>query len=183
MDALKGLDALPEPAALAAFLRCCGSRRWAEAMVRGRPYGDEGTLRAAAEQAFAPLAREDWLEAFSHHPRIGARGALAARFAVPPSERPSDSRGQAREWAAGEQGGVAGAGEEVLNALVGANRDYEARFGYIFIVCATGKGAEQMLALLRSRLSNDSDAELLIAAGEQREITRIRLKKLLTEVA
>jgi 2-oxo-4-hydroxy-4-carboxy-5-ureidoimidazoline decarboxylase len=169
MDALKRLDALAQPEALAAFLRCCGSRRWAEAMARGRPYCDEAALQAAAERAFAPLARADWLEAFSHHPRIGERSTLAARFA------------STAGWSVAEQGGVAGAGVEALDALLQANREYEARFGHVFIVCASGKSAEEMLALLRERLPNEPEAELEIAAAEQRKITAIRLKKLLSE--
>jgi 2-oxo-4-hydroxy-4-carboxy-5-ureidoimidazoline decarboxylase len=169
MDALKRLDALPGPDARAAFLRCCGSRSWAEAMLSGRPYGDEPTLLAAAERAFAALSREDWLEAFSHHPRIGDR------------ERPPGFQGQAANWSSAEQGGVAGAAEDVLDALASANRDYQACFGYIFIVCATGKSAAEMLALLRERLPNQPDAELALAAAEQRKITAIRLKKLLSE--
>ena len=169
MDALKRLDALAEPDARAAFLRCCGSRRWAEAMARGRPYADEHALLAAAERAAGPLVRADWLEAFSHHPRIGDRGSLAERF--PPTAG----------WSTSEQSGVAGAGEHVLRALLEANREYEARFGYIFIVCASGKSASEMLALLRERLPNQPEAELEIAAAEQRKITAIRLKKLLSE--
>ena len=163
MDALKRLDALAPEAALAAFLRCCGARSWAEAMERGRPYPDEASLREAAQRAFAVLTREDWLEAFSHHPRIGDRGAPAAR------------------WSASEQGGVLGAEEDVLDALLRGNSEYEARFGHIFIVCATGKTAPQMLALLRARLPNQPAAELEIAAAEQRKITAIRLAKLLAE--
>ena len=162
MDALKVLDALPAADAHAAFLRCCGSRSWAEAMVSGRPYRDEPALLAAAERAYPALGREDWLEAFAHHPRIG-------------------DRGQAAGWSQSEQGGVAGAGEDVLDTLLHANREYEARFGYIFIVCATGKSAAEMLALLRQRLPNQPDAELALAAAEQRKITAIRLKKLLSE--
>jgi 2-oxo-4-hydroxy-4-carboxy-5-ureidoimidazoline decarboxylase len=169
MDAPKRLDALPEPEALAAFLRCCGSRRWAESMASGRPYRDEPALLAAAERAFAPLQRADWLEAFSHHPRIGEREGLAERFPATAG------------WSASEQDAVAGAGEDVLDALLQANRDYQARFGHIFIVCATGKSAPEMLALLRERLPNQPDAELEIAAAEQRKITAIRLNKLLSE--
>ena len=169
MDALKRLDALAPAAALAAFVRCCGARRWAEAMERGRPYADEASLRRAAERAFVALAREDWLEAFSHHPRIGDRRALAARFPATAG------------WSASEQGGVQGAGEDVLDALLRGNREYEARFGHIFIVCATGKTGPEMLALLRARLPNLPAAELEIAAAEQRKITAIRLGKLLAE--
>src|SRR5262245_3611897 len=140
MDALKRLDGLAPEQAAAAFLRCCGSRRWAETMERGRPYVDEPSLFAAADRAFALLVREDWLEAFSHHPRIGDRGSLAARFPTTAG------------WSASEQGGVSAADEEVLDALLRGNREYEARFGHIFIVCATGKSAQEMLALLRERL-------------------------------
>ncbi len=167
---LARIDTLPEAQALAAFLSCCGSRRWAEVMSSGRPYGDEPALRAAAERAFAALSREDWLEAFSCHPRIGDRGSLAERFP------------QTAEWSESEQGGVADVGEDVLDALLAANRDYEARFGYIFIVCATGKSAAEMLTLLRERLSHEPEAELEIAAAEQRKITAIRLRKLQSEV-
>jgi 2-oxo-4-hydroxy-4-carboxy-5-ureidoimidazoline decarboxylase len=183
MDALSRLEALPEREALAAFLRCCGSRRWAEAMLRGRPYRDERALFAAAERAAEPLARADWLEAFSHHPRIGDRAALAARFRATASESPPDLRGQAAGWSAGEQAGVAAAGADVLDALVEGNRAYEERFGHIFIVCATGKSASEMLALLRERLANDPERELAAAAAEQRKITALRLKKLLEEGA
>jgi 2-oxo-4-hydroxy-4-carboxy-5-ureidoimidazoline decarboxylase len=163
------LDALPEAEALAAFQRCCGSRRWAEAMAHGRPYRDEPALRAAAERAFASLQRADWLEAFSHHPRIGERAAPAERFPATAG------------WSASEQAAVAGAGGDVLDALLRTNRAYEARFGHIFIVCATGKSASEMLALLRERLANDPERELAVAAAEQRKITALRLKKLLEE--
>jgi 2-oxo-4-hydroxy-4-carboxy-5-ureidoimidazoline decarboxylase len=169
MDASRRLDALDEKAAAAAFLRCCGSRRWAEAMARGRPYADEPALLAAAERAFAPLVRADWLEAFSHHPRIGDRASLAARFPTTAG------------WSQAEQGGVGAAAEDVLDGLLRGNREYEARFGHIFIVCATGRSAAEMLALLRERLPNDAGRELEIAAAEQRKITAIRLKKLLAE--
>jgi len=169
MDASRRLDALAAPDALAAFTRCCGSARWAAAMTSGRPHGGREGLLAAAERAFDGLGREDWLEAFSHHPRIGDREALAARFPATAA------------WSASEQGGVAGAGEDVLDALLAANREYEARFGHIFIVCATGKTAAEMLALLRERLPNPPERELEIAAAEQRKITAIRLDKLLRE--
>jgi 5-hydroxyisourate hydrolase/2-oxo-4-hydroxy-4-carboxy-5-ureidoimidazoline decarboxylase len=169
MGALKRLDALPPEEATDAFLRCCGSRRWAEAMERGRPYADAPALLAAAEREFGSLAREDWLEAFSHHPRIGDRDSLAARFPATAG------------WSASEQAEVAGAGEDVLDALLRGNREYETRFGHIFIVCATGKTAAEMLALLRERLPNAPAAELEIAAAEQRKITALRLAKLLAE--
>ena len=162
------IDALPEPQALAAFLRCCGSRRWAEAMVRGRPYGDERALLAAAERAFAPLSARGLARGLlappaHRRPRL-ARRALPAR--PPAGPRPSRAASPAPA-------------RTCSTRCFEANRDYEARFGHIFIVCATGKSAAEMLALLRERLPNEPDAELEIAAAEQRKITAIRLKKLL----
>jgi 2-oxo-4-hydroxy-4-carboxy-5-ureidoimidazoline decarboxylase len=167
MGALQRLDALAPEAARAALRRCCGSSRWVEAMIAARPFGAESALRTAAARAFAPLEREDWLEAFAHHPRIGDRAALEARFA------------STRSWSAAEQAAVGSAGQDVLDALAAANRAYEERFGYVFIVCATGKSPAEMLALARARLDNDPESELHIAAAEQRRITELRLSKLL----
>jgi 2-oxo-4-hydroxy-4-carboxy-5-ureidoimidazoline decarboxylase len=123
-------------------------------------------LFRAAEQAWWDLSRQDWLEAFAAHPKIGDLDALRAKFATTAA------------WAAGEQSGVAGAPEEVLCELAASNRLYEETFGYIFIVCATGKTAAEMLELLRQRLGNQPDAELAVAAAEQWKITRLRLEKL-----
>ncbi len=109
--------------------------------------------------------RADWLQAFASHPRIGDRDALRAKFAATGA------------WTAHEQSGVDGAPEDLLGELAEENCRYEARFGYIFIVCATGKTAGEMLALLKERLTNDAGLELKIAAGEQAKITRIRLEK------
>jgi allantoinase len=145
------------------LLTCCGSRRWAEAMFKAWP--EPPFL--AAERIADTLTQEDWLEAFSHHPRIGDIAFLQERF--PATHQLSSS----------EQAAAASAREETLHALKHANDLYFERFGYIFIVCATGKSAEEMLAILRSRLDNDPTAELQIAAREQRKITRIRLEKLL----
>ena len=167
MDTVSRLDALAPDEAAAALRRCCGSSRWVEAMIAARPFGTEDGLRAAAARAFASLERADWLEAFAHHPRIGDRAALEARFA------------STRSWSAAEQGAVGSAGQDVLEALADANRDYEARFGYVFIVCATGKSPDEMLALARTRLGHDPENELPIAAAEQRRITELRLSKLL----
>jgi 2-oxo-4-hydroxy-4-carboxy-5-ureidoimidazoline decarboxylase len=150
-------------------------------MTAGRPHGDEPALLAAAEHAFDGLERADWLEAFAHHPRIGDRAWLAARFSPEPVA--CDPGARSAGWAASEQGSVATANEHVLDALLHGNREYEARFGHIFIVCATGKSAPEMLSFLRQRLANPPAAELAIAAGEQRKITAIRLRKLLAERA
>lgn len=137
-------------------------------MEDGRPYRNAEQLLGAADRTWFNLTPGDWLEAFSQHPRIGDTEALRARFAG------------AREWAAGEQAGAIGASEEVLAALAEGNKAYETRFGYIFIVCATGKSAAEMLALLHERMNHDREGELLAAAQEQAKITRIRLEKLLS---
>ena len=138
-------------------------------MCAARPFGDRAAMFAAAERAADGLGRDDWLEAFSHHPRIGDRDALRRRFA------------STAAWAADEQRGAAEAPDAVLDRLARGNEEYRRRFGYIFIVCATGKSAEEMLALLEARLHNDPERELAVAAAEQRKITRLRLEKLLED--
>ena len=167
--ALEGLNRLPVEEARAALARCCGARAWVEGMCASRPWRDRASLLAAAERIAGTLEREDWLEAFSHHPRIGDREALRKRFATTAA------------WARAEQQGAAAASEATLDAIADGNQAYERRFGYIFIVCATGKSADEMLTLLRARLANDPAAELENAAREQRAITRLRLEKLLSE--
>ena len=152
-----------------ALERCCGSRAWIESMLRARPFADRAALFAAADRADAAMSREDWLEAFSHHPRIGDVSALRQRFAATAA------------WAGDEQRGADAATEATLEALARGNETYQRRFGYIFIVCATGKRADEMLELLEQRLPHDPQHELDIAAAEQRKITRLRLEKLLEE--
>lgn len=164
LDQLNRLDDAPARTALE---RCCGARRWVESVCAGRPYRDRGALVAAAEHAFAALERADWLEAFAHHPRIGDPASLRAKYA------------STAAWAGEEQRGAAAASEDALAALAEDNRAYEERFGYIFIVCATGKSADQMLALLRARMPNPPEYEIGTAAEEQMKITRLRLEKLL----
>ena len=152
--------------------RCCGSTHWVREMVARRPFGDEAELEAAAASIADTLTRDDWLEAFSHHPRIGDRNVLRARF---------DPAGEGG-WARVEQGGLVAVSEQLLDELAAANRDYETRFGFIFLVCATGRSAAEMLALLRKRLPNDPADEWRVAAAEQRKITTLRIAKLLTEL-
>ena len=164
---LDQLNRLDEAAARAALERCCGARRWVERVCAARPWHDGAALVAAAERAFEGLERADWLEAFAHHPRIGDVASLRAKYA------------STAAWAGEEQRGAAAAGESTLAALAEGNRAYEERFGYIFIVCATGKSADEMLALLRARLPNPPEREIRIAAEEQMKITRLRLAKLL----
>ena len=140
-------------------------------MLRRTPFADWAAVKAAADETWWELDREDWLEAFSHHPRIGDIDTLRARFA---------STGA---WASGEQSGVDSASDEVLGGLAEGNRRYEQQFGYIFIVCATGKSAAAMLGLLQERLGNSPDQELPIAAEQQRQIMQLRLDKLRDELA
>lgn len=145
---------------------CCGSTRWVESMLRRRPFGTDEALSAAAREAWFALTPADWKEAFAAHPKIGDRDALRSRFAA------------TRHLAAREQAGVDQAPEEVLTALALGNAAYEERFGYIFIVCASGLTAEEMLGRLRARLENEPATELRIAAEEQAKITELRLRGL-----
>jgi hydroxyisourate hydrolase len=164
------LNALPPAEAEAAFLACCGSRAWARWMISRRPYRDTADLLETADRVWASLAPADWREAFAAHPRIG--------------ETKQDGEERFRRWSAAEQSGAAGADAAVRAELAEANRLYEQRFGHLFIVCASGKSAEEMLGLLRQRLGNDpgtAGTELTIAAEEQRKITRLRLEKLAAE--
>lgn len=166
---LEELNQLAPADARSALERCCGARAWVERMRTKRPFANRDALFAAAEQAADGLGRADWLEAFARHPRIGDREALRARFA------------DTAAWASEEQKATTGASEGTLAALEQGNRAYEARFGYGFIVCATGRSADEMLAILHARLENDPELELVMAAQEQRAITRLRLEKLLSE--
>lgn len=159
------LDTMNDEDARVALSRCCGASAWVEAMVASRPFTDATTLERAVDRAFTDLSAQDWLEAFAAHPRIGESKERLQKFA-----HATDS--------AREQAGVDGAQAAILAALADGNRRYEERFGHVFLVCATGKTAEEMLAILRSRLANTSEAELAVAAGEQRKITRLRLEQL-----
>ena len=165
------LNALSSEEAQAELLKCCGSTNWARRMARQRPFpsGADAMRRLldSADRVWWDLGREDWLEAFSQHPSIGEK--VAAK----------EASAETRRWSEEEQSGTRSAREQVLAALAKANRAYEQRFGYIFIVCATGKSSEEMLALLEQRLQNDPAAELRMAAEEQRRITHLRLQKLL----
>ncbi|HVZ72951.1 MAG TPA: 2-oxo-4-hydroxy-4-carboxy-5-ureidoimidazoline decarboxylase [Polyangia bacterium] len=159
------LNALNEADARAALTRCCGAARWVTGMLARRPFSSTSVLHASADEVWAAMKRDDVLEAFAHHPRIGGS---ATAVAAP----------EAQAWSSQEQARVADAGAETRAALVSANERYFARFGYIFIVCATGKSADEMLALLEARLPNDPERELDVAAAEQAKITHLRLEKL-----
>ena len=162
---LDEFNALPAAQAESALKDCCGSARWAASVASRRPYASLEALHKAADATWWKLDRADWLEAFGHHPQIG--------------DKPASGSDPARQWAAGEQAGALAATEDVKARLARANRAYFEKFGYIYIVCATGKTAEGMLAILNQRLQNDLPSELSIAAEQQRLITRIRLDKLL----
>jgi allantoicase len=149
------------------LLRCCGSSEWVEQMLLATPFESPEQVYRLAERVADTLSAEDWLEAFAHHPQIGDLESLSRNFA------------QTADWASQEQAGSVGAADSVLQALADGNRAYLEKFGFIFIVCATGKSAAEMLTLLEERLSNDPEKELGLAAGEQRKITRLRLEKLL----
>jgi OHCU decarboxylase len=152
------LAALSATEARQALLRCCGSRRWVEAMLAERPWPSTAALHAAADRVWATVDGADLLEAFAAHPRIGGGGASG--------------------WSGEEQAGVRGAADDTREALAAGNLRYFERHGFIFIVCATGKSAEEMLALLRARLDNDSETELRLAAAEQAKIIHLRLARL-----
>lgn len=167
MTAAAVIDAASPENARRLLLRCCGSTRWVAAMAARRPFVTNAALMSAADEESARLTRDDLLEALAHHPRIGASlDELRAKY------------GSTATWAAGEQAGATAASDATLEALRAGNARYEARFGHVFVVCATGKSANEMLALLEARLGNDPDTELRVAAAEQAKITRIRLEKL-----
>lgn len=166
IDAFNGMT---EDSARQTMRALCGSETWVERMCAGRPFESDHQLREQVESTFDELADEDWLAAFAHHPKIGDLDSLKAKYAGN------------REWSGGEQAGVNAADEATLIALAKGNKEYESRFGYIFIVCASGKSAAEMLRLLKERLDNESSAELKLAAEEQRKITRLRLEKWLDE--
>jgi OHCU decarboxylase len=161
------LNELERAEALRELLKCCGSQKWAGRMIDERPFDDLDSLLRASDSIWLSLDASDWLEAFGHHPKIGE--SKAAREVSP----------EARAWSEEEQAAARSASEETMRELVAANREYERRFGFIFIVCATGKTTGEMLALLKDRLKNETDKELHVAAEEQRRITNLRLKKLL----
>ena len=140
------------------MLECCGSSAWASGMAARRPFTDRIHLHVSAEEVWRALSEADWLEAFAKHPKIGESSNVV--------------------WAALEQSGMNLAAKETAAAMRELNRQYESRFGFIFITCASGKSAEEMHRELVERLSNDRPEELLMAVAEQRDITALRLRKL-----
>jgi OHCU decarboxylase len=160
------LNQLDLPAAEQALSKCCASPGWVTQMLARRPFAGDSAVETAAAEIWNSLPRDQWLAAFAAHPKIGDPASLRAKYA------------NTSHWASNEQAGVADAAEQTLQDLAEYNQRYEERFGYIFIVCATGKSAAEMLALLKARIGNDADTEIRIAAAEQLKITLLRLKKL-----
>lgn len=173
-DALSRWNLLPIEEATQAILPCCGSTAWARLMVAHRPLAGKDALLSASNEIWHGLARSDWMQAFQSHPRIGD-----SRSSEPAPERSPSA--QPAAWSTQEQRNVTDADAAVKSALADANREYEQRFNRIFIVCATGKSAPEILDILRRRLKNDSETELHEAVEQQRQITEIRLRKWLQE--
>ncbi len=165
---LEELNNLGDEDARTAMARCCGSTLWLDRMIKKRPFSTEEELYAAATDIWFACSRIDWQEAFGHHPKIGDQSNLEDKFAA------------TSQWAGEEQASIASARKETLEKFTLMNQKYEKRFGYIFIVYATGKSAEEMLEIVELRLKNNPYDEIKIAASEQNRITKLRLKKLLS---
>jgi allantoicase len=164
---IEQFNRLSREQALKALFDCCGAKKWAEQMAARMPFASVAQVFETAEETWTELERDDWLEAFRHHPAIGEKQAKAKQSV------------NARRWSAKEQSASQKGPPETLAALAAANREYQAKFGHVFLICATGKSSKEILRNLQERLSNDSEAELRVAAEEQRKITRLRLEKLL----
>jgi OHCU decarboxylase len=169
MHDLAWLNSLSADEAAKELRQCCGSRRWAELLSNDRPYSTLATLLTHAGVVWWSLTQFDWLEAFRSHPKIGEKKAS------------HNVSAQSQQWSGQEQAGVSRASRDTVDSLAALNRAYEQKFGFIFIICASGKTSEEILAALKERLQNDSDTELRLAAAEQAKITELRLKKLLTQ--
>jgi len=164
---LASLNVLPSNEAEKELLKCCGSRQWTAQVIAERPFSGVDDLIVKADQIWWSLEPRDWLEAFHSHPKIGEKKPVAATAA------------EAQKWSADEQSGTRNSAAEMMAVLAELNREYEEKFGFIFIVCATGKSSEEMLAILRQRLNHGPDEELKLAAAEQAKITQLRLRKLM----
>ena len=169
MEPWRRLDLAAADEAREMLFACCGSTRWVTLMLARRPFASMDRLLAAANDVWNTLSEDDWKEAFGHHPRIGERNLAQAKFAA------------TRSLSEKEQAGVSGASEDVMAALAEVNRAYEDRFGYVFLICATGRTAVEMLSAARERLTNDPVTEIQIAAAEQAKITALRLERLSRE--
>lgn len=167
---LKEFNQLESGEAKVELLKCCGSETWVDKMIAHIPFANtESLFKKANEVWYKECNKKDWREAFKYHPKIGDLESLKKKFT------------NTKKWAEGEQAGVNTASEDILERLAEVNKKYETTFGYIFIVCATGKSASEMLRLAEARLKNGPKEEIHIAKGEQHKITLIRLNKLITD--
>ncbi len=164
---MENFNELDEESAKLALSNCCGATKWVNLMMEKRPFTNVDEMLTASRTCWDECNEEDWKEAFTHHPKIGDLASLKEKYAA------------TRKWAAKEQSGVAVASPKVLQELAKGNRAYEVKFGYIFIVCATGKSAKEMLTILKGRIHNHRRDEIQIAKEEQFKITQIRIHKLL----
>jgi OHCU decarboxylase len=169
MTSVAAFDKMPADEAADLLLACCGARRWVDGMVARRPFHLLGVLLGNADEVWSTMGPPDLREAFAHHPRLGEERSSA----------PQDERAQT--WSSGEQASMSGASLELRTKLAAVNEAYEARFGFICIICATGLSAAEVLTLTEERMENGLEDELAIAAEEQRKITRLRLLKLFHE--
>jgi 2-oxo-4-hydroxy-4-carboxy-5-ureidoimidazoline decarboxylase len=167
-DSLNAWNTADSDSAVAALLSCCAAKRWAKTVTDQRPYASQEALFAAADNIWAAMQEPDWLQAFSAHPRIGEC-------------KPAEASARSQQWSSQEQASVHSAQSAILDQLAAGNLLYEEQFGFTYIVCATGKSAEEMLAILRKRLASDRESELHEAAEQQRQITQLRLRKWLQE--
>jgi OHCU decarboxylase len=159
MLSLDQLNALPAMDASDRLRQCCASSQWVDRMVKARPFASADDLLRAADRAWEGTTPSDWLEAFAGHPRIGERATSA--------------------WSAKEQHEAGRSNAHVRARIAELNREYEERFGHIYIVCAAGRSGVEILDDLLARMSNDAEHELRVAAREQHRITRLRLGKLI----
>lgn len=157
---------LPKEKIKELLFNCCSCTAWTDQLIQESPYKSVNELKGKSDNIWFSCDEESWMEAFSHHPKIGDLSSLENKFAA------------TKHLALAEQAGVGQTSEEVIKQLWDYNIRYEEKFGYIFIVCATGKSAEEMLILLQQRLKNDRSDELKIAIAEQNKITHIRINKL-----
>jgi len=164
---IKTLNGLDSSEAAAQFNLCCGATNWIKIMNQSRPFQNKNEVYQQAESIWLSLSSEDWLEAFTHHPKIGNINSLRKKFQ------------NTKSISKNEQSGVNNATESTLKNLAESNQLYEDKFGFIFIVCATGKSSDEMLALIKMRLNNNAKIEMQNAAKEQNNITQLRLKTLL----
>ncbi len=167
-ETLNAWNCADEATAIDTMLSCCEAQNWASAMVALRPIENVFELSEAADRVWAMMSEDDWMEAFACHPRIGERKAASAAA-------------KSVAWSRQEQSSVATAELTLLAELADGNAEYEQKFGFTYIVCATGKSADEMLAILKRRLANDRATEWREAAEQQRQITQIRLGKWLVE--